>query len=101
MIDDLARKNQLARISADLARKSVVSAKKKIPAAIYSIDYANHISARHFYEYFSCTVEPSLVQEWKQDGAVQIIGPAELYPVWLARQRWGARLRGRRVILCG
>ena len=32
MIDDLARKNQLARISADLARKSVVSAEKKIPA---------------------------------------------------------------------
>ena len=51
-----------------------------------------------FYEYFSCTIEPSLIQEWKQDGAVQIIGPAELYPVWLARQRWGARLRGRRVL---
>ncbi len=32
MIDDLAGKIQLAGISADLARKSVISEKKKIPA---------------------------------------------------------------------
>ena len=39
MIDDLAQKNQLAQISADLAQKSVVSAKKKntspIPGKVY------------------------------------------------------------------
>ena len=47
MIDDLAEKIQLARISADLARKSVVSEKKKIPAE------NDHCEIKHGWSNFS------------------------------------------------
>lgn len=49
-------------------------------------------------EYFSANIEPLLVKEWRSSGQTQIIGQAELYPVWIARRNWDARLRGRRVI---
>jgi hypothetical protein len=49
-------------------------------------------------EYFSETISPQLITEWQELGEKQIIGPAELYPVWLARELWAKRLQGRRVI---
>ena len=49
-------------------------------------------------EYFSADIGPLLIKEWRSSGQIQIIGQAELYPVWIARRIWDARLRGRRVI---
>jgi hypothetical protein len=51
------------------------------------------------YEYFSCTIAPSLVDEWKSDGSQVIIGQAELYPVWVARYCWARIISGRRLIM--
>jgi hypothetical protein len=49
-------------------------------------------------EYFSETIEPMLIQEWQKNDVKQIIGPAELYPVWMAREIWADKLKGRRVL---
>ena len=50
-------------------------------------------------EYFGFDVAGALVNEWS--GWVrgkQVIGQAELYPVWLSRIFWGRRLAGRKVV---
>ena len=45
------------------------------------------------------SIAAELVSEWKSEGGAQIIGQAELYPVWLARAQWAKHLAGRRVLI--
>ncbi len=51
------------------------------------------------HEFVSMTISESLVREWKSDGGSQIIGQAELYPVWLVRKQWSSLLAGRRILI--
>lgn len=49
-------------------------------------------------EYFGARVEPSLMLEWTGGEVRQVIGQAELLPIYVARKHWARTLGGRRVI---
>jgi len=49
-------------------------------------------------ECFGLAVPPALVAVWKEGGREQVIGQAEILPVFVAEATWGWRLRGRRVV---
>jgi hypothetical protein len=50
-------------------------------------------------EYFGATVGGATVDSWKTKlHQSQVIGQAELFPLWVARLTWADRIRGRRVI---
>ena len=50
------------------------------------------------FEYFGARVEPSLMLEWTGGEVRQVIGQAELLPIFVARKHWARTLGGRRVI---
>ena len=50
-------------------------------------------------QYFGAIVSKKLADSWKAVAEQQqVIGQAELFPLWIARQTWAADLSGRRVI---
>ena len=50
-------------------------------------------------ECFGAKLSQELVNDWKLSSEQsQVIGQAEIYPLWLARLTWGNKIAGRRVI---
>ena len=50
-------------------------------------------------EAFGAVVSSSLVKQWATKvGQEQVVGQAELYPLWVSRLTWGERMKGRKVI---
>ena len=49
-------------------------------------------------ECFGLRVPEHTVKSWKAEGKEQVIGQAELLPVYIAKCTWSSRVRGRRVL---
>ena len=49
-------------------------------------------------ECFGMRVPEGTVRSWKSEGKEQVIGQAELLPVYIAKCTWSSRVRGRRVL---
>eukprot|EP00972_Heterocapsa_arctica_P018444 2723957-Heterocapsa_arctica.AAC.1 len=49
-------------------------------------------------EFFAARASKALVDSWRKEGQMQIIGQAELVPVLVARCTWMDHLRGREVV---
>ena len=50
-------------------------------------------------QYFGAVMHPVSVDRWKtRDQQIQVIGQAELFPVYVAKLTWPTLLKGKRVI---